>query len=266
LPFDEKGDLNMVFANRRRNLAGFVLIILACGMFPQAAGASWVGDDILQVQVQSQGLTASQTWLLPQGLTSSGQGCQYYQYDVSQPVDFVSSGGVVLGTLDMASALYRSDPFVALGVAVTAGAADTTFTITSATVSFDPITNPQAFAVASLTLTDNNGDGATFTGLYPGGKSYQAIYTSSGGQTTWTSLLGGFTASPDGTNTLSDGQPATGTQLISDTLVSIQSQFDFTLSPYDSASGTSHFEITPEPATLSLLVLGGLAILRRSRK
>lgn len=249
-----------------RNIGILVLVASVWGVFPQVAGASWVGADILQIQVQSNGLTASQSWLLPQNLvTSGGPGCQYSQFDVDQPVDFVS-GGVLLGTVDMVSALYKSDPFVSLNVAVTAGAADTTFSFTSATISFNSIANPQAYAIASLTLTDNTGDGATFTGLYPGGKSYQAIYTSGGGQVTWSSLLGGFAASPYGANTLSDRQPGPGTQLISDTLVSIQSQFNFTLSAYDSASGTSHFEITPEPATLSLLVLGGLAILRRNRK
>jgi hypothetical protein len=253
----------MAFSSNRRILAGFALIIVACGIFPQVAGASWVGEDVLQIQVQSQGLAASETWLLPLDLTSNGQ-CQNYEYDVSQPVNFVSNG-VVLGTVNQVTALYRSDPFVALGVAVTAGSADTTFTINSATVSFDNIVNPQAYAVAGLTITDNNGDGATLTGLYPGGKAYQAIYTSSAGPTVWSSLVGGFTASPYRMNTLNDGQPATGTQLVSDSLVSIQSQFDFTLSPYDMATGSSHFEITPEPATLSLLVLGGLSLLRRKK-
>jgi hypothetical protein len=172
---------------------------------------------------------------------------------------------VVLGRVDAVSALYKSDPFVALSVAVTAGASDSIFTITSATVAFDPITNPDAYATASLTVMDNNSNGATLTGLFPSGNAYQASYTNSGGLTPWASLVGSFTASANRTNSLYDSYPEIDTVPITDTLYSIQSQFYFQLSPYDSATGTSHFEITPEPATLSLLAMGGLALLRRRK-
>ncbi|MBI5864678.1 MAG: PEP-CTERM sorting domain-containing protein, partial [Planctomycetes bacterium] len=37
----------------------------------------------------------------------------------------------------------------------------------------------------------------------------------------------------------------------------------FTLSPFDLASGTTTFEIIPEPASLALLLIGGLLIRRR---
>ena len=257
----------MRIGEKAGHLGVIALIVLAWAVFPRTAGASWVGDDILTIEVQSQGLATSQAWLLPQSLSDSGSGCQYSQYDLPGPVDFVS-GSTLLGTVDAVSALYKADPFVALGVAVTAGPEGSTFTITSATVAFDSVTNPQAYADVSLTLTDNNGDGASLTGLYPGGNAYEANYTGSSGPVTWTTLEGSFTADPAGENTIKDRDPvvAGSSLLISDTLYSIQSQYSFSLTPYDSASGTSHFEITPEPATLSLLALGALAILRRSRR
>ncbi len=261
----------MRFSMSVRILGACVLIALASGMFPRTAGAALVGADFVQIQVQSQGLCGDYAWLFsaPHESTSSGDpGCQYTQYDISQPVDlWDNSGTTVLGTLDMVSVLYKADPFVSLSVAVTAGAADTTFTITSGTVGFPSITNPPAYAVVSLTLTDNSGDGATLTGLYPGGDAYEASYTGSNGLTTWTTLEGTFTAPTDSSNTITDRLPlVSGTDVIDDTVSSIQSQYYFELTPYDSASGTSHFEVTPEPATLSLLALGALALLRRRRK
>jgi hypothetical protein len=44
---------------------------------------------------------------------------------------------------------------------------------------------------------------------------------------------------------------------------SMSSQLKFTLSANDDANGTTNFEIIPEPATLSLLALGALAMIRR---
>ena len=230
----------------------------------EAHNASVVGPNILQIDVESGGLRATQTWLLSDLIPPGNRGCQYTQYDVSDPIDIIS-GSVVLGTVDMVSALYKSDPFVALSVAVTAGASDTTFTISSATVAFDAITNPDAYAVASLTVIDNNGNGAALTGLYPGGKAYQTTYANGGGAATWASLTGSFAASANRTKTFADAYPADNSVPIVDTLYNIQSQYYFQLSAYDSATGTSHFEITPEPATLSLLALGGLALLRRRK-
>jgi hypothetical protein len=44
----------------------------------------------------------------------------------------------------------------------------------------------------------------------------------------------------------------------------MSSQFKFTVSANDQATGTSVYVITiPEPASLGLLVLGGLGLLRR---
>jgi hypothetical protein len=40
----------------------------------------------------------------------------------------------------------------------------------------------------------------------------------------------------------------------------------FTLSAGDQASATSRFEVVPEPATMSLLALGGIATLIRRRR
>jgi hypothetical protein len=50
---------------------------------------------------------------------------------------------------------------------------------------------------------------------------------------------------------------------IAGSVSSIESEFHFVLSANQEASGTSMFEVVPEPVGLSFLALGGLALLRR---
>jgi len=45
----------------------------------------------------------------------------------------------------------------------------------------------------------------------------------------------------------------------------ISIQFKFTLTPGDAAAFTGYFEVTPEPATICLLGLGALGLLRKRR-
>jgi hypothetical protein len=50
---------------------------------------------------------------------------------------------------------------------------------------------------------------------------------------------------------------------------SITAEFDFTLSANEQASGTSRFDVeqgVPEPATMSLLVMGAMALLAKRKQ
>ncbi|MGA2172549.1 MAG: PEP-CTERM sorting domain-containing protein [Sedimentisphaerales bacterium] len=160
----------------------------------------------------------------------------------------------------------NGDPEVGIEFGVRAGSSTTTFSILSDVISFDPLVNPTAYASAGVTLTDRTPTpGATITGLFDG-KTHQARYN---GSIVFANLVDGFSIG-SGTLTASEDKPLSGSQVISGTLTSIESEFSFKLSARDSASGTSTFEIipavVPEPATVGLLGLGTLSLLRRKRR
>jgi hypothetical protein len=175
-------------------------------------------------------------------------------------VDIVCNGTCIGKVLELDSA-SDPDPTANLHFSVQADAdSDTTFTFNSAVVAFSAITNPQAVASSSLTLTDTYGNGATLTGLESGGSAYRAIYN---GGVSWAYLNSSYSFS-----TAYDSQPEynrnplSGFTSITDTLTSIQSEYSFTLSADDEASGSSTFNVqdvsgpVPEPLTMVALGMG----------
>ena len=153
----------------------------------------------------------------------------------------------------------NADPEVGIEFGVRAGSLATTYSILSDIAVFGELVNPTAYASAAITLTDRSPAGATITGLYSGGKTYQARYN---GSSVFANLVNGF-AIPSESQTNSEAMPPSGSQIITGALTSIESEFNFTLSARDSASGTSTFEVVPEPVTFVLLGLSALALRRR---
>jgi len=184
-------------------------------------------------------------------------------WSLDGPMDLMADD-VLLGTITELCLQSDADPYVNLFFAVQAGAADTTFDVSSGVVSFFPLMDVSGYASAGVTLT-SDADGATITGLF-GGDTYEARYNST---SVFADLVAGYTIGGDVSVTNSDRYPATDYTPIAGNVSSIESEFKFTLSALDQASGTSRFEIigvgVPEPATMSLLALGGLALLRRRR-
>ncbi|MFQ5805472.1 MAG: PEP-CTERM sorting domain-containing protein [Phycisphaerae bacterium] len=175
-----------------------------------------------------------------------------------------SDVGITLGdiaSLDQANLTILGDPQIGLNFAMTAFAQDITVTISSAILSFGPFVNPDGLASAGLTLTESNGDTATLTGLGgAGGSAYVATYNTPPG-TIFAEFVPQLSVSePYGSVS---GSASTGWLTISDTVTNMQAQFNFILTAMDQASGTSIYVIIPEPASLALLALGGLALGRR---
>ena len=197
-----------------------------------------------------------------------------YSWQLTSPVDISSAvtPGLLLGTIDSMNLSADPDPFVTLGFAVTAGAAPTVFSITSASVPIIPINNGLAFASAGITATEGGDDldGATVAGLFPGVKAYEARYNFGGG--IFADLVSPVVTPPGGgSTTLSERFPVPiGSRIVIPGVVNeIQSQFNFTLSAFDLASGTSRFDIiVPEPSSLVLGLCGlvGVVMIARRRR
>ena len=172
----------------------------------------------------------------------------------------LKDNGDLVASLNSINVFYDVDPSVQLNFSVTAGNTVTTFTFTSSTVVFTPLVNPVATATAAVTVTDNTGNGATLTGLLPGGKVYRAD-TDLGN---YALLVNGVSAGMFQSNTANESLAG----VINGTVSSISSQFSFTLTPLDGASGTSSFTVVPEPGSLvalgsALAGFAGLALRRR---
>ena len=169
-------------------------------------------------------------------------------------IDMVS-GGKSLGKINMLDVGLDTDPIVSLRFSMDSTDSTTIWTISSATVPFDPIVNPIARATAAITVTSDETD-AVFAGQFgvSSPKAYQAMYN---GGTVFANLVDPITA-PGGVNSLtgSERSPLGGWTTISGSVDSIQSQFSFTLTEGSSASGTSKFEVVPVPEPGSLAALG----------
>lgn len=215
---------------------------------------------LVSFTVTADGQTATREFLVS---TCDGEPVDQTLVTPDEPMDLLV-GGTRLARITALQVATDSDPYVNLRFAVEAGSVDTTFDVVSALVSFDALINPQAYATAGITLTSDS-DGALITGLLDE-KTYQARYN---GTTVYASLAQGFLIGGDVTLTGSERSPATGYDTIFGAVSSIQSEFNFTLSAMDQASGTSRFEViagVPEPATMSLLAIGALATLIRRRR
>ena len=231
-----------------------------------AAAQAGITDPGLLITATNANGTGSYTVFLSNGTWSSDHSTWEWTsdtngYDIYDTVNFTKLAHVSLMHCKM-----QADPSVIVNFNVTSTSVATTFSVTTGVLSFGAMTNPSARASAGMTITDNDSDGATDTGLHAGGKNYRANYNGTiplG--TSYANLVGSFTAPVDDSNSASEASPLVGYNTIVGSVSSMQAEFDFTLSANDSASGTSFYEIIPAPGATLVLAGAGMMALRRRR-
>lgn len=248
-----------MWISRGRNAAICAAALLA--FTGAAARADSISDPAMMVTATSAQGSASLMITLSDGVWS-GRGPDrtwtwrsQFEYQLYDPVT-----GAQVGMLKDLFCEMVADPQVTVNFTAVSGMSDTTFTFSSGLLSYAPITGSTAFATAGATVTDNDSNGATLTGLF-GGDAFQATYN---GASVFDTLIGSFSVPVDNSLAISDRSPASGQTAIG-TTSSMQADWWFTLSANDQVGGTSRFSIVPAPGALGLMGAAGLVAIRRRR-
>lgn len=168
------------------------------------------------------------------------------------------TSGQRVGTVRDLYVEFIEDPQVTVNFTAVSGPVPTNFSFSSGVLSFSNIDNSLALATAGVTVTDNDSDGATFTGLY-GGDGYQAMYNDS---VIFDTLLGSYVVPADDSSTKNERSPGAGSTMIGTTF-NMKADWNFTLSANDQVGGTSLFKIVPAPGSIALFGIAGLVARRR---
>lgn len=159
-----------------------------------------------------------------------------------------------------------AEPSIVVDFSVNGGAVATHFTISSGLLSFAAF-NGQARASASVTITDNDSDGAFLLGGHAGAKAFRTNYNGAiPGGTVFANLISTpLIAAVDDSNGANQDSPAFGYTPIG-VVGDMQAQWDFDLSANDSASGESFYEIVPVPSPAGTALLGAAGLFSFARR
>ncbi|MFT5424688.1 MAG: hypothetical protein ACI89L_002485 [Phycisphaerales bacterium] len=175
--------------------------------------------------------------------------------------------GDLLGGIDSLNMNIKTDATragspqtVTLDFSFSAGFMNSSFTVNANPLVFSPITSVVGVASAALTVQDRFNDGVTVS---PNGAgAYSALYN--GGAVFGDLFTGGVITGAGGTSA-NDVTNSGSYSFVAASVSDISAKWDFTISAFDSATGTSVFTVVPTPASAALLGLGGLVATRRRR-
>ncbi|MDX9911910.1 MAG: hypothetical protein RBS39_08770 [Phycisphaerales bacterium] len=240
---------------------GFIALAAMAG----AASAGITGPTALWIEATNANGTGMLAIDLTDGFFQPDGTFIWFNFVPQNIID--TNNNQVIGQLRQGSLSASNTSPLGLSFVVQAGAVDTVFTFTTATVQIPGgYLNPDARASAGLTLTDSNGNGATLTGLQTGGNYHTAFYNNASSE--FSNLVQGplVVVNPNGsTNANEDFPGPVGYATIPGLVNDISAQFSFRLTANDQASGTSVFVVVPTPASIALLGISGLALTTRRR-
>lgn len=191
----------------------------------------------------------------------AGDGSGDVFWSLGDQLDLGAIGGLESASILVSSSGNRGGSGVQSVVAdfsVFSTTQNASFQINSAVVSFSaiPAATAQGFASAAIIVNDVQGNGVSLTPGVNGG--YNAFIN---GNSSFAALFAGGALNAAGAYSEDTGSfLPTGVAV-----TSISAGWDFALSSFDSATGTSTFTVVPAPASAALLGLGGLVATRRRR-
>lgn len=237
------------------NVMALCAVGLVAGVMTSARAG--ITDPALMITATNSQGTATLAITLAQGAWSGGD----WTYAAGGEVELRdASSGARIALLRDLSIEMIADPQVTVNFTAVSGISDTTFSFGSGVLSYPAIDSSLAFATAGVTVTDNDSNGAMFTGLFAG-DAFQASYNSG---TVFDTLLASFSVPIDDSQSASERSPVSGTTLIGTTF-NMQADWHFTLSANDQVGGTSLFRIIPAPGAAGLLGLTVVLAGRRRR-
>lgn len=259
--------------------SAFLMAAAGTAAIASTASASVIFTAVITAEdTDSHVVVGSQTWqfTVPEGSKEASAGWGSYQFGPNHELPGENPSALSWGSgndfamIHGVGVSFKEDPQVALNFNVSAGFSNMTFTIDSSIVSFGSIPLATGWASAFIGLTDSSFIGTpgamVLAGLQGGNEAYAARYNPS--VTNFTTLVAGgaFAGAPGFSQAISDNLGSAGSPVpVGATVSEIRSQFKFSLTPGDRASGTSTFEILPAPGASALFGLAGLLVARRRR-